>query len=209
MLLGLDARYGGTQGLYLEGRLVAARTRQRVRRSVLIGDTLQDVQSLGTDTVLRVTLELGGRLPTAHKSFTPYLAFSALRIHQGRFTEAGAGGFGLTVRAQRHRATLAEAGLRYARDIDWAGGRSTLGGYLGYDRVVGGTGLGYAAAFAGAPRAVFDTRGQSLPRQSARLGLTLSTAPSPQWSWFVNLEGEAAPARSHGFDMNAGVRVAL
>ena len=176
-------RAGGTQGLYLSGRISRGRLTANVERTALLGTTLQSLASRRADTIDAGTLELGDAL--GH--WTPYADLTGIRLQQAGFTEAGASGFGLTAPAQSHTASYATFGLRYGTGFDWALGRSSVSGWLAWQRVLSGANLGFAAAFAGTPTALFTAQGQNLARNTLEGGLDLDTRFNRTWSGFLDL----------------------
>ena len=176
-------RAGRAQGVYLSGRASLGRLKAAVERSVLLGNTIQGVTGARTDTLDAGTLELGDAL--GH--WTPYASLTGIRLHQAAFTESGAQGFGLTAPAQSHTASYATFGVRYGTGFDWALGRSSVQGWLAWQRLLSGANLGFAAAFAGTPTAVFTAQGQDLARNTLEGGVDLSTRFDRTWSGFIDL----------------------
>ena len=176
-------RAGGTQGLYLSGRISRGRLTANVERTALLGATLQSLASRRTDTIDAGTLELGDALGR----WTPYASLTGIRLHQAAFTEAGAQGFGLTAPAQSHTASYATVGLRYGTGFDWALGRSSVSGWLAWQRLLSGENLGFEAAFAGTPTAMFTAQGQDLARNTLEGGVDLDTRFNRTWSGFLDL----------------------
>ncbi len=176
-------RAGGTQGIYLSGRASAGRLTANVERTALLGNSLQSLASRRTDTIDAGTLELGDAL--GH--WTPYADLTGIRLQQAAFTEAGASGFGLTAPAQTHTASYATFGLRYGTGFAWALGRSSVSGWLAWQRLLSGANLGFEAAFAGTPTALFTAQGQDLARNTLEGGLDLDTRFNRTWSGFLDL----------------------
>ena len=176
-------RAGGASGPYLSGRASAGRLRADVERSALLGNTIQSLAGARTDTIDAGTLELGDAL--GH--WTPYADLTSIRLHQAAFTEAGASGFGLTAPAQSHTASYATLGLRYGTGFDWALGQSRVSGWLAWQRLLSGANLGFEAAFAATPTAMFTAQGQDLARNTLEGGLDLDTRFDRTWSGFIDL----------------------
>ena len=176
-------RAGGTQGLYLSGRISRGRLTANVERTALLGTTLQSLASNRRDTITAGTLELGDAL--GH--WTPYADLTGIRLQQAAFTEQGASGFGLTAPAQSHTASYATFGLLYGTGFDWALGRSSVSGWLAWQRLLSGANLGFEAAFAGTPTAMFTAQGQNLARNTLEGGLDLDTRFNRTWSGFIDL----------------------
>jgi outer membrane autotransporter protein len=65
--------------------------------------------------------------------------------------------------------------------------------------------LGMTAAFTGAPDATFDAIGQGLARNTAQVGVNLSTQINDRWSWYVNGDVQGDHGRSHDVSANAGI----
>ncbi len=194
-------RAGGTQGLYLSGRASEGRLTENTERTALLGNTLQSLASHRRDTIDAGTLELGDAL--GH--WTPYADLTGIRLHQAAFTEQGAQGFGLTAPAQGHTASYATLGLRYGTGFEWALGRSSLQGWLAWQRLLSGANLGFTAAFAGTPTATFTAQGQNLARNTLEGGLDLDTRFNRTWSGFLDL----GLARARGRDVSTLANVGL
>lgn len=201
-LAGAYARYTFDKDVYLAGRVTLMRADVDVDRSVLLGSRLQKLHGARTDGIGRFTLEAGRRFG----NITPYLAVTGLRMNQDAFTEKGAAGFGLAAPAQHLDAALSELGVRFAHGFTWAGGRSTITGYLGWRRVLSGQSMDFTAALAGTPMATFTATGQSLARNVGKVGATLDTRIDRAWDWYVNLDAQGDSGRYHAFAANAGVR---
>ena len=192
-------RVGGTQGVYLSGRASAGRLTAAIERTALLGNALQSLASNRRDTITAGTLELGDAL--GH--WTPYADLTGIRLQQAAFTEQGASGFGLTAPAQRHTASYAAIGLRYGTGFDWALGRSSLQGWLAWQRLLSGANLGFSAAFAATPSALFTAQGQDLARSTLEGGVDLTTRFNRTWSGFLDLG--LARARSSNVSQIANV----
>ncbi len=176
-------RAGGTQGVYLSGRISRGRLTAAVERTALLGNALQSLASNRRDTITAGTLELGDALGY----WTPYADLTGIRLQQAAFTEAGASGFGLTAPAQGHTASYATLGVRYGTGFDWALGRSSLQGWLAWQRLLSGGNLGFSAAFAATPTALFTAQGQDLARNTLEGGVDLDTRFNRTWSGFLDL----------------------
>lgn len=194
-------RAGGTQGIYLSGRISQGRLTAAIERTALLGTTLQNLTSSRRDTITAGTLELGDAL--GH--WAPYADLTGIRLHQAAFTEAGAQGFGLTAAAQGHTASYATLGLRYGTGFDWVLGRSSLQGWLAWQRLLAGANLGFTAAFAGTPTATFTAQGQDLARNTLEGGVDLDTRFDRTWSGFIDL----GLARARGSNVSKLANVGL
>ncbi len=194
-------RAGGRTGVYLSGRASAGRLTANIERTALLGTTLQGLTSRRTDTIDAGTLELGDTL--GH--WTPYADLTGIRLHQAAFTEAGAQGFGLTAPAQSHTASYATLGVRYEQGFDWALGRSSVRGWLAWQRLLSGSSLGFTAAFAGTPTATFTAQGQDLARNTLEGGVDLDTRFDHTWSGFLDL----GLARARGSDVSRIANVGI
>ncbi|MHB1274220.1 MAG: S8 family serine peptidase [Rhodanobacter sp.] len=194
-------RAGRAQGVYLSGRASEGRLTANIERTALLGTTLQSLASNRTDTITAGTLELGDTL--GH--WTPYADLTGIRLQQAASTEAGASGFGLTAAAQGHTASYATLGLRYGTGCDWALGRSSLSGWLAWQRVLSGANLGFTAAFAGTPTATFTAQGQDLARNTLEGGVDLETRFNRTWSGFIDL----GLARARGSNLSQMANVGL
>src|SRR5699024_589784 len=142
---------------YLAGRTTRTQARVDVRRTALIGNTLQTLHGERTDTIGRTTLEAGYPM----HGVTPYIAVTRLGIHQDRFAEHGGRGFGLTAPDQHRHATLGTLGVRIEHPFQWIGGHSMLNGYANWQHVLSGADMNFTAALTGAPKATFTAAGQS------------------------------------------------
>ena len=176
-------RAGGTQGLYLSGRMSRGRLTANIERTALLGSTLQSLASRRADTIDAGTIELGDAL--GH--WTPYADLTGIRLQQAAFTEQGASGFGLTAPAQSHTASYATLGVRYGTGFDWALGQSSVSGWLAWQRLLSGQDLGFEAAFAATPTAMFTAQGQDLARNTLEGGVDLDTRFDRTWSGFIDL----------------------
>ena len=176
-------RAGRAQGLDFTAVASRGRLAADVNRSVLLGTTVQPLAGRRTDTITQGAFSVGDAI--GH--WTPYATLTALRLDQAAFTEAGAAGYGLTAPAQSHDATLGTLGLRYGRGFDWSLGEADVQGWLAWQRTLSGTDLGFTAAFAGTPTALFTAQGQNLPRNTVAGGLEFSDRFNRTWSGFVDL----------------------
>lgn len=208
-LAALYGRLNLDRGSYLAGRMEYTRLRAEVRRPVLLGSALTPLTSTHDDIAAQATLELGRDFRVARVAVTPYLDITGVRLHQDGFAESSVGGFGLTAAGATHRTTLAAVGLRYGTDFQALGGDGYLAGYAALQRVLSGSRLGLAAAFTGAPAALFDVRGQDLTRTAGYLGLDLAVRIDHRWSWFLDAAGETARGGLQAKTLSAGVRIGL
>lgn len=196
---GLYARYHFAGGSYVAGRAIWTHADLTVRRTALIGNTLETIHARRTDAVGRITLEVG----KAFGAFTPYVALGAMRLQQGGFTEQGAGGFGLAAGSHHHDVTLASLGVRLHRRV---AGQSMLTGYAAWQHVLTGANLDFTGSLVGAPGAAFAVTGQSLVRDVGQIGAKLDTRINRDWDWYVDVHAQGAANRYHAFAANAGVR---
>ena len=199
------ARWNLADGTYLAGRASRADERVAVERSVLLGSTVQSVAGDRSDTITRATLEAGQRFDAAGGALTPYASLTGERIDQAAFTEQGASGFGLTSPSQSHSVSYATLGLRYGTGFDWALGRSSVSGWLAWQHLLSGANLGFEAAFAGTPTAMFTAQGQDLARNTLEGGVDLTTRFSRTWSGFLDLGLARARGSNVGKIANVGI----
>lgn len=194
---------------YLAGRTSHGNLRANVQRTALLGITPTPIAGSHDDTVEQATAEIGRDFHPDLGTLTPYLDLTGLRLHQGGFTEQGAGGFGLTANGSTHTATLAVAGLRYGTTFQWVAGDSSLAGYAAIQRVLSGANLGFTAALAGAPAATFEVPGQGIARTEGLVGVDLTTRVNRSWSWFLDAASETARGHLQGKSLTAGLRLHL
>lgn len=204
--LGLYGRYAFANDAYMAGRLSWSNEHLDISRTAMIGDTFQAIAGTRTDKIARASLEIGKAFDVGPAVLTPYLAVSQLRINQSGFTEGGAQGFGLTAQSQHQNATMGDLGVRFGHSFAWTGGTSVLSGYAAYRRVFTGESLDLTASLSGAPGSNFTVLGQSMARNTGRVGVNLSTMVNTTWDWFLNADAQAARGRSHGLSASAGIR---
>ena len=96
-------------------------------------------------------------------------------------------------------------GVRYGTGFDWALGQSSVSGWLAWQRLLSGGNLGFSAAFAATPTALFTAQGQSLARNTLEGGLDLDTRFNRTWSGFLDL----GLARARGSDVSRIANVGI
>ncbi|MCA0301565.1 MAG: autotransporter domain-containing protein [Proteobacteria bacterium] len=153
--------------------------------------------------------ELGYRIGlegASASTFTPFARFEASTVAQNGFTEWGADGVNLAVAGQATSTLRSVLGAEFtaAYDVGWSSPLAVQV-RLGWAHDYADMTRPVTAAFAAAPGASFTVLGATPPRDSASLGLGLSTVFNERYRLFLRYEGDiAAGADSHA--INVGVR---
>jgi outer membrane autotransporter protein len=204
----LYGRYDA-RAFYVVGRVGTDWVTSHVNRYAMLGDVNQTIGGDRDDTRTGAYVESGFRMGGERAAFTPFLAVSYAHLDRGGFTESGAGGWGLTANAQSYDQVSGQWGGRVTTRWDWSGGQSRLAAYALWNGVMSGRDTSLRAAFVGVPNAIFDVDGVQVPRNSAWLGIGVSTQARHGWSWFVNADVQASGGPTHSFNLSAGLRKAL
>ncbi len=159
----------------------------------------QSVRVDRRDRVTHLRLEVGHEVAPG---FVPYVGYGVLRHRQGAFAEQGAGGLGLSARADTHVATYGEAGLRI--DLSGTDG-SAWRGFVGGRFALSGRNPAFEATFAGAPAVTFTVDGQRLPSSVYRAGLGYWSPERDGWQWYA--EGVVEGTRDGLRDARIGLGV--
>lgn len=197
------AAYGrmgvGANG-YVSGSAGYDRLTLDTQRTVVLGSSSARVQSRRDDAVLNVRIEGGVNVGAG---LTPFASVGALRHRQGAFSEAGAGGLGLSANSDVATAAYADIGVRYFRKV----GDFAFGANLSQRRMLSGTDAGFNAWFTGAPDAPFAVAGQPLSRNVLQAGVQMRYSAGDRWVWFADVGGEQANGQSRSAFGALGVKI--
>ena len=173
----------------------------QTRRTLLAGGQASHVSTDRDESVqvMRVDASLQSG------SLAPYASVMAVRYAQGAFTEAGADGLGMTVKAQSQTATLAEVGARYSHHL---GRQCRAIGSLSMRQVVGG-GLDYTAAFTGAAHNAFQIAAVGMPTRVQVLGLDAACQVGRNVQAFGHFNATFTGDRSQQTQGMVGLRLAF
>ncbi|RFP60935.1 autotransporter domain-containing protein [Luteimonas weifangensis] len=167
---------------YAYGEVQGGRGQVDSWRRIELGDGRdhQATTSFGM-TRLRTRFEGGFDHAFGRGRLTPFAGLQYDAIGSGGFAETGDTGFELLGQAAGNRRLGAEAGLRYARDWHWGDGwlRLDAAGTRRHARYMDGRAL--AAAFAGAPDAVFRID-DAAARDASTFDLQLQGGRGAGWS---------------------------
>jgi uncharacterized protein with beta-barrel porin domain len=175
---------------YAYGEVQGGSGRMDSWRQIELGDGRQHQAVTGFDMdLMHARLEGGFDHVLAGGRLTPFAGLRYDAIRSAAFAEAGDTGFELAGQAADSRRLDTEVGLRYARDWQWGNGWLRLAAAGARRHVLNADGDALAAAFAGAPEAVFriddaqasDASSFDLQLQADR-GAWWSGALSYRWS---------------------------
>lgn len=202
----LYGRYDLGEG-YLAARVGQNRIHADVDRQAILGGEAEGIGSTRKDRLTSGYVESGLQLKNGNATWVPFAGVSYDRLKRGAINEAGAGGFGLTANEKTYGQTAGVLGLRYDYGFDWSGGKTTLQGYGLLQHVFTGAGLGFTAAFAGAPDATFRVNGIDSRQNNVWVGVGATTEVNERWSWFVNANGKQSGQGNHAAVLSAGARI--
>jgi uncharacterized protein with beta-barrel porin domain len=176
-------------------------------RWAMLGASDEAIASVRSDRLTSLYGETGYVMHASDWTVTPFVSASFGSLDRGRIVEQGAGGYGITALEDTFDQTDGQLGARLAHQWNWSGGQTTLQAYALYQRVLGGSNLGFTAAYAGAPTATFQLEGVNSPRNSGWAGVEVSTRLANRWSWFADLSGEFTGGRTDAVMISAGARL--
>lgn len=200
--------YGGDAvgNAYVLGRLGQSWIHSDVGRWALLGGEQAAISSDRADRMSSFYGETGYRFVGTDTVLTPFAGLGYDHLERGAIAERGAGGFGLLADQKSYDQSHAQLGARLARDWHWNGGSAALSGYVLYQRLLGGTDLGFEAAYAGAPAATFTVEGIDPARHGVWAGIGLTTQLASGWSWYANLDGQFGASGARSRAISAGLR---
>jgi len=130
---------------YLAAQLGLGRFQRNIERRPFAGAYRQGVYSQSAARYASLGMEAGRRLALGAARLTPYLGVELDWLHNERFEEWGAAGFGLRAKAARMQRTQAIAGLR--AEGRWHG--LQWNGYAQWHEVMRADGFGVMASLTG------------------------------------------------------------
>jgi outer membrane autotransporter protein len=172
----------------------------------VLGVVPEAITSSRNDQMTSAYLEAGYNVKSDAWTATPFVSAGDEHLDRGAINEQGAGGFGIAAPSDDFNQSYAQVGARLAYRWTWGRGQLSLKGYALYQRILGGSNLGFTAAYAGAPNATFELEGVNSPRNSGWAGVGLNAAMNNQWSWYLNLDGQFASGGTHARMISAGAR---
>lgn len=199
--------YAGWRGAnaYLNGALGYASWRNRVERSLHVGDIARRAQSRYDGHSYSAYLEGGWTFELGGSRLQPLLGLAHTRLDNDGFRESGAQDVDLVGASAKLSRTTASAGLRWSADYDL--GEWALSPRL-EARALRGYGDKYAqvdAEFAGAPGYGFGVRSAALPKQGGLASVGVQLGRGERLSLFLDYayqRGDGVRTR----DLSAGLR---
>jgi fibronectin-binding autotransporter adhesin len=193
---------------YTQGRVGFGHFEQDVSRQILLGGSVQGVQTRYTGNYNMAYGESGLHLGRGDSHVTPFVNVQYARIDRGGFAEQGAGGFGLRSNAQTLDRWQAGLGVRAGRHWNLDGGRAVdLNARVQWQRTLASHGDVFDASFVGLQQWQPLT-GIGLSRYSGLLGVGLDATLSTRTTLKFGYDYEMGQ-RDHAQMLSARLNVAF
>jgi outer membrane autotransporter protein len=127
------------------------------------------------------------------------------RVHQDGFTETGAGGADLAVKAQDLNAAESLVGVRLSRSIAASGGSFKLDARVHWAHELSDVTPGVGESFAAAAGTGFTLSGARLSTDHALTGVGLSYERSSHVTFFAGYDGDVSKSQTQN-SVNLGAR---
>jgi autotransporter-associated beta strand protein len=193
---------------YTQGRVGFGHVEQDVSRQILLGDSVQGVQTRYTGNYNMAYGESGLHLGRGDSHVTPFVNVQYARIDRGGFAEQGAGGFGLRSNAQTLDRWQAGLGVRAGRHWNLDSGRAVdLNARVQWQRTLASHGDVFDASFVGLQQWQ-PLVGIGLSRYSGLLGVGLDATLSAHATLKFGYDYEMGQ-RDHAQMLSARLNVAF
>ena len=178
-------RYGlKDSNLYVAGRAGTGFVSSEVKREIVLAGTTEKVSIDHNDYVISGYAETGYTFQSSPNTrIIPFIGLSYDGVERGDFTEDGSS-LGLHADKKYYKQFSGLLGLKAEAEL----GKSTLQGYLTWQRAFNDENLEYEASYAGMRDQKFTVKGIGLPRETMWTGIGILTEISPQWSWYTNYD---------------------
>ncbi|GAA0887366.1 autotransporter outer membrane beta-barrel domain-containing protein [Rhodanobacter soli] len=193
---------------YTQGRVGFGHFEQDVSRQILLGDSVQGVQTQYSGNYNVAYGESGLHLGRGDSHVTPFVNVQYARIDRGGFAEQGAGGFGLRSNAQTLDRWQAGLGVRAGRHWNLDDGRAVdVSARAQWQRTLTSHGDALDASFVGLQQWQ-PLVGIGLSRYSGLLGVGLDATLSTRTTLKFGYDYEMGQ-RDHAQMLSARLKVAL
>ncbi len=189
--ISLYGRYGKKDdSLYVIGRLGTGFVSSDVDREIIIGNQVDYSSINHDDLVLSGYGEVGYKIKaTKNISITPFTGLAYDGIKRGSFSEDDSL-FGLKADSENYDQTSALIGIRAETSFNWAAGKTTLQGYVTWQKALNDEDLDFEASYVGMSDEKFEVEGIGLPDDTTWAGIGFLTEVNEKWSWSANYDAQ-------------------
>lgn len=187
----LYGRYGKKDdSLYVLGRIGAGFVTSDVDREIIVGSQIDNSSINHNDLVLSGYGEVGYKFKvTKNINITPFTGLAYDNVKRGSFSEDDSL-FGLKADSKNYDQTSGLIGVRADTQFDWAGGKSTLQGYVSWQKAFDNEDLSFDASYVGMSDEKFEVKGIGLPDDTTWAGIGILTEVNDDWSWSANYDAQ-------------------
>ncbi|MDE8034542.1 autotransporter domain-containing protein [Actinobacillus equuli subsp. equuli] len=192
---------------YVQGRVGYGSVDSDVERNIILADNNVSTAKINhRDKVLSAYVESGYDFKIGNLAFTPFVGLNHDVVRRGAFSEENSQ-FGLTADKATYKQTSGLVGLRTSLDVNVAGMKTTLQGYVNHQKAFNDEDLSFKASYTGLQDAKFDVKGIGLAKSKTWVGVGALTEVNKNTSLYVNYDLKLTKSKGHNNVVTAGVRV--
>ena len=195
--------------LYIQSRLGVGFVSSNVERDIILSSTNTSRAKIEhKDRVISGYVESGiDIVPFGNTTLTPFFGISHDTVRRGAFSEENSQ-FGLTAGKKTYSQTNGLVGLRVGQGFNWGNdSKTTLQGYLTYQRAFNDQDLSFEASYTGLSNATFDVKGIGLAKNRTWAGIGVLTEFNPNFAWYVNYDGKIEKGKLNNNVFTTGIRI--
>lgn len=177
--------------LYVQGRVGIGFVNSEVKRDIILSSNdISQEKIEHNDKVISGYLETGFDVKKENFILTPFVGILHDTVQRGLFNEKNSQ-FGLKADKKTYNQTSGFVGIRSSQSFNFKNSsKTTVQGYVTYQRAVNNEDLSFEASYSGLPNAKFKVKGIGLSKNKAWVGVGILNEVNPNFAWYVNYDGK-------------------
>ena len=177
--------------LYVQGRVGIGFVNSEVKRDIILSSNdISQEKIEHNDKVISGYLETGFDIKKENFILTPFVGILHDTVRRGSFNEKNSQ-FGLKADKKTYNQTSGFVGIRSSQSFNFKNGsKTTVQGYVTYQRALNNEDLSFEASYSGLPNAKFKVKGIGLSKNKAWVGVGILNEVNPNFAWYVNYDGK-------------------
>ena len=190
--ISLYGRIGNyNNSLYVQGRVGIGFVNSEVKRDIILSSNdISQEKIEHNDKVISGYLETGFDVKKENFILTPFVGILHDTVQRGSFNEKNSQ-FGLKADKKTYNQTSGFVGIRSGQSFNFKNGsKTTVQGYVIYQRAVNNEDLSFEASYSGLPNAKFKVKGIGFSKNKAWIGVGILNEVNPNFAWYINYDGK-------------------
>lgn len=177
--------------LYVQGRVGIGFVNSEVKRDIILSSNdISQEKIEHNDKVISGYLETGFDVKKENFILTPFVGILHDTVRRGSFNEKNSQ-FGLKADKKTYNQTSGFVGIRSSQSFNFKNGsKTTVQGYVTYQRALNNEDLSFEASYSGLPNAKFKVKGIGLSKNKAWVGVGILNEVNPNFAWYINYDGK-------------------